>query len=173
MVSCKTTSGTDHDQIVKSSIDLANQYISTGQYEKALSVYDRALSQADDYKLLYNKVLTLSFMGEYEKAQMLCQESFNRYNYILSFKKTQALLLCELGRTNEAFDCYIAVLEKDPYDTETRRALIDFLIENNLEDKAYEQALILWNQGYKTKENCQILFDLNPAEWNSVFATFN
>ncbi|MBO4716544.1 MAG: tetratricopeptide repeat protein [Spirochaetales bacterium] len=41
--SCRTTSGSEHDQIVRTAIDLANTYLEAGQPEKALDVYDRAL----------------------------------------------------------------------------------------------------------------------------------
>ena len=64
LCACRTTAGTDHDQIVRSSIDLADSYISLSRYDDALAVYDKALSEADDYRLYFNKAITLSLLGQ-------------------------------------------------------------------------------------------------------------
>ena len=38
-----------------------------------------------------------------------------------------------------------------------------------LEDKAYEMALILWNQGYRNLETVKFLYEIRPEEWKEVY----
>ena len=77
--------------MVRTSIDLAQAYASTGQYAKALEVYDRALLEADDYRLYYNKAIVLSDLGRNDDAARLCGSSFERYPDIMALKEAEAV----------------------------------------------------------------------------------
>ncbi|MBO4423957.1 MAG: tetratricopeptide repeat protein [Spirochaetales bacterium] len=171
--SCRTTSGSEHDQIVRTAIDLANTYLEAGQPEKALDVYDRALEQADDYRLYFNKALILSDIGRNSEAAELCRTSFEKYPHIIAFKKAQAEFLYLSGNTGAAFEAYMEELELNPYDTETRKTLIDRLMESGQSTAAYEQALIMWNQGYKDKDTVTYLYSVRPDIWQNVYTLIN
>ncbi len=173
LCSCRSTSGTDHDQIVTTSIDLAEKYVDKGDYKTALEVYDRALLEADDYRLYYNKSIVLSYMGDYSQAADLCATAFLSYPYILSFKTAQAEYLKALDDGNSANAVYLELLELNPYDRDVRHAYIEFLIKEGRTDEAYSQALCLWNQGYKDKRTVEYLYQLNPTVWRSVYNDFN
>ena len=168
LCACRSTSGTDHDQIVRTSIDLAETYRSQGRPELAVEVYDRALTQADDYRLYYNKALALADQKLYTDAAELCAESFERYPYIISFKKAQALFLDLAVDKGGYFDVCLEILELNPYDFDTRMELIEAYSEEDMDKEAYDQALILWNQGYMRDSVYQYLVKNNPGYWENI-----
>ncbi|MCF0237668.1 MAG: trigger factor family protein [Sphaerochaetaceae bacterium] len=47
--------------------------------------------------------------------------------------------------------------------------LISLLIKAENKEKAYEKALYLWNEGFISKENIEILYSLNPQKWETTF----
>lgn len=154
---CASTASNGNDQIVKATIELAEEYRSLGRLEDSIGVYDKALERTYDYRLLYNKALTIANLGDFEQAAALCQEGHGSFPYILAFKKAQAKYYIELERWQDAASSYIEVLELDPYDTSTRKALISLYVTNNEPSKAAEQATILWNQGYRTAETVGLM----------------
>jgi len=151
---CTTTvaSSNEDEQIIKTAIELATEYCNRKQFENALDVYDKALQEVHDYRLIFNKALVLSYMGQIEDAILLCESGYNEYPYILSFKKAQAQYYVKLGALDQSCNVYLGILELNPYDTETRKALIEIYTQNNDNEKAYEQLQILWDQGYKDLE---------------------
>lgn len=149
---CASTAYNGNDQIVKATIELAEEYRSLGHLEEAFNVYDRALERTYDYRLLYNKALAAAYLGDLEKAIELCQEGHESFPHILAFKKAQAKYYIELGSWHEAATSYLEVLELDPYDTSTRKELISLYSTNGESEKVVEQATILWSQGYRTAE---------------------
>ena len=168
LCACRSTSGTDHDQIVRTSIDLAETYRSQGRPELAVEVYDRALTQADDYRLYYNKALALADQGLYPDAAELSSSSFERYPHIIAFKKAQALYLNLAGDRTGYYDVCLEILELNPYDFDTRMELIEAYSEDDMDKEAYDQALILWNQGYILDSVHQYLVKYNPEYWESI-----
>ncbi len=149
---CATAASNGDDQVVKAAVELAEEYRSRGRLEEAIDVYDRALNQIYDYRLLYNKALLTAYSGDYEHAALLCQEGFENFPHVLAFKKAQAKYYIELERLNDAASSYLEVLELDPYVTATRKELISLYTTMQEQEKAVEQATILWNQGYRTSE---------------------
>lgn len=150
--SAAKVASTGNDQIVKAAIELAEEYRSLGRLEDSIGVYDKALERTYDYRLLYNKALTIANLGDFEQAAALCQEGHGSFPYILAFKKAQAKYYIELERWQDAASSYIEVLELDPYDTSTRKELISLYSTNGESEKVVEQATILWSQGYRTAE---------------------
>ena len=169
LCACRTTTGTDHDQIVKASIDLADSYVSLSRYEDALSVYDRAIEQADDYRLYYNKAIILSDLGRNLEAARLCSESFDRFSDILSFKIGEAKYLRLAGDNSGSYSAYLKALELNPSDRDTRIRLIDNLIEDGQNQMAYDQALLMWNQGYRDEKGIEYLYTLQPNNWEILY----
>ena len=162
--SASQAASTGNDQIVKATIELAEEYRSLGRLEDSIGVYDKALERTYDYRLLYNKALTIANLGDFEQAAALCQEGHGSFPYILAFKKAQAKYYIELERWQDAASSYIEVLELDPYDTSTRKDLISLYVTNNEPSKAAEQATILWNQGYRTAETVGLMkVSLDPS----------
>ncbi len=169
LCACRTTTGTDHDQIVRTAIDLAQAYSDRGEYDKALEVYDRALEQADDYRLYYNKAIILTNSGRNVEAAALCATSFEKYNYIMAFKRAQALNLTISGDDAGAIAVYEQMLSLNPYDVETRARLIQALMALGENEEAYTHALLLWNQGYHDKTTVEFLYQLKPSLWANVY----
>ena len=161
---CASTASNGNDQIVKATIELAEEYRSLGHLEEAFNVYDRALERTYDYRLLYNKALAAAYLGDLEKAIELCQEGHESFPHILAFKKAQAKYYIELGSWHEAATSYLEVLELDPYDTSTRKELISLYSTNGESEKVVEQATILWSQGYRTAETVGLMkVSLDPS----------
>lgn len=158
---CSTISKTDiSEQFIKTTIDSANEYISNEQYDLALEVYNSALQSVLDYRLIYNKALVLAHMGHYAEAAEICQEGFEDYNYILTFKTAQAYYYTLDTNKEKACDTYLEILDLNPYDTTTRNSLINIYKEQGKYDNALEQAFIMWNQGYKTASNLSLIKEL-------------
>lgn len=156
---CATAESTDDDrtQIAKASIELADEYFDRGMYDEALWVYDRALDEVDDNRLLYNKALVLIQMERFDDALAVLEKGTVDFPHVLLFRTTQAQLYSRQGNTDAARGIYIEVLGMNPYDVGTRKEFIALLVEDGDLDAAHEQALILWNQGYRTKENLGLL----------------
>lgn len=173
LTSCRTTSGSDHDQIVRTAIDLADTYSKADRLEDALVVYDRALAEADDYRLYFNKALILSGLDRKQEAADLCALGFEKYPYILKFKTAQAEFLYAAGNTGLAFQVYDEIMELNPYDSDARKLLIERLLASGQKNSAYEQALILWNQGCKDKDTIGYLYSIRPDVWSSVYSLMN
>lgn len=169
LCSCKSTAGTDHDQIVKSAIDLAQTYVSSQDYDKAIAVYEKALDQAEDFRLSYNYALALSETGQYRQASEVCAIAFTRYPHIITFKKAQAIYLAMDGNLADSNQIHLEILALDPYDKEARLSLIAQYESMDEMDKAYEEALVLWNQGYKEKTTIEILYRIEPQLWSNIY----
>lgn len=169
LCSCKSTTGSDHDQIVKSAIDLAQTYVSSQDYDKAIAVYEKALDQADDYRLSYNYALALSETGQYRQAAEVCANAFTHYPHIIAFKKAQAIFLEKDGNLSDSNQIYLEILALDPYDKEARLTLIAQLKSLSETANAYEQALVLWNQGYQEKTTIEILYEIEPQLWSNIY----
>ncbi len=116
--------------------------------------------EQEDYKVIYNQALDLAYEGNYTEAAQICQEAFEQYPYILAFKKAQAYYLTLTSDSEGACEVYLEILELNPYDSTTRKALISLYQELEMYDKALEQAQILWNQGYKTSENLKLIKEI-------------
>lgn len=170
LTGCRTAAGTDHDQIVRSAIDLAQTYMDRGQYESAISVYDKALSQVRDYRLEYNRALAYASSGNYSKAAELAGGAFESYPQIISLKKAQAIYLYAAGELEESYSACLELLEKDPYDRETRKELIEHYMAYGYPDLAYNQALIMWDQLYMDSWTAGILHSVHPEEWETVYS---
>lgn len=126
----------------------------------ALEVYNSALESVSDYRLIYNKAIVLAYLGHYSVAAKICQEGFEQYNYILSFKTAQAYYYTLAGDNERACEIYLEVLDLNPYDTTTRNTLITLYKNLGLYDKAIEHAFIMWKQGYKTSSNLSLIKEL-------------
>lgn len=148
----KVASSNESNQIISTAIELATEYCDRKQFDKALDVYNKALNEIHDYKLIYNKALVLSYMGRFEDAILLCEQGSNEFPYILAFKKAQAQYYIRLENLDEACKIYLDILELNPYDTETRKSLIEIYTQSGNKEQAHDQAQILWDQGYKNLE---------------------
>ena len=158
---CSTVTETNlSEQAVKTAIDSANEYVALGQYDLALEVYNSALEEVLDYRLIYNKALVLAYMGQYKEAAFVCEEGFKMYDYILAFKTAQAYYYNLAGATEKACSAYLEILQLNPYDTTTRSKLVDLYKDLNLYEQALEQVNIMWEQGYKTSSNLSLIKEL-------------
>ena len=173
LCACRTTSGSDHDQIVRTAIDLADAYVSQGMPDEALAVYDRALEEADDYRLYFNKALILTTLSRHEESAVLCADAFGKYPHILQFRKLQAYNSLLSGDIEAAESAIQELLLLNPYDSETRSQYIEELIRAGMTGKAYEQAQILWDQGFKDKQTVGYLYSLQPDVWENVYRQLN
>ena len=173
LIACRTTSGSEHDQIVRTAIDLSDAYLAQGRADEALEVYDRALEEADDYRLYFNKALILTEVSRNDEAVELCATAFEKYPYILQFKKMQAYNSLISGNIDAAETAILELLMLNPYDSVTRIQFIEELLRVGRTEKAYEQALLLWNQGFRDKQTVGYLYSLKPEVWGNVYTQMN
>ena len=168
-LSCASIAGQQHDEIVYTAINLASSYVSKNMYEEALSVYDRAIKEAADFRLNYNKAIILSSLNRFEEAAQLCNESFAIYPYIISFKKAEAYYLSMSGNTNAQIDVLNEIINLNPYDIETRKQLIDLYLSIDNKNEALNNAVWLFEHGSADVDTVQILYSINPDEWSQLY----
>lgn len=172
LLSCRTSSGTDHDQIVKSAIDLAQTYNAMQEYDRALAVYDKALSQARDYRLYYNYALTLAHSGQCNEAMDFLESSYSEFPEKVEFLRAKAVLQKETGDLEGALDSLSRILEKCEDESEKKALsleIIELLIKTDQSESAYEKALALWDQGIMEKDVIEVLFLIEPQKWQNTY----
>jgi len=149
-VSCRTADS-NANEILKSSIDLATAYAKAGEYDKAIDVYDRAWSQLEDYRLLYNKAMTLAACGRYSQAIIVCREGVQRFPMIMAFRTALASFL---ETDSSVFE---EILELDPYNSAIRLKLMNMLYEGGDIERARYHASFLWDQGTINADTTKVL----------------
>lgn len=155
-VSCRTAE-TNANEILKASIDLATEYAKAGEYDKAIDVYDRAWSQLEDYRLLYNKAMTLAACGRYSQAIIVCREGIEKFPMIMAFRTA----LASFSDSDTAV--LEQILELDPYNSVIRLKLMNLLYQNGDTERAKYHASILWDQGTINADTAKVL------EYNSLY----
>ena len=149
-VSCRTAD-TNANEILKASIDLATEYSKAGEYDKAIDVYDRAWSQLQDYRILYNKAMTLAACGRYSQAIIVCREGIEIFPMIMAFRTA-------LASFSDADTSVLEeILELDPYNFAIRLKLMNLLFENGDTERAKYHASILWDQGTINADTAKVL----------------
>ena len=171
--SCASSEGQQHDEIVFTAIRLANKFISNSMYEEALDTYDRALKEASDYRLTYNKALVLAYMKRYEEAAQLCDQGFTTYPYIMSFKKAQYEFLGMNNDSEGQAEVLNQILEINPYDRKTRENLIQLYITQNKTSDAINHATWLFEHGFTDNETIKLLYSLEPGKWKNLYNSLN
>lgn len=145
-VSCRTAES-NANEILKSSIDLASAYAKAGEYDKAIDVYDRAWSQLEDYRILYNKAMTIAASGKYPQAINTCQEGIDRFPSIMAFRTALVSFLETEGRVNDCIRALERLVAIDPYNSVMRIKLMNMLYEKGDIQRAKYHASVLWDQG--------------------------
>ena len=115
-------------------IDLADSYVSMGEYTKATKCLNRALSLATDNDTLnmiyYNLALTHFFMKEYDAA-------IDYYNKSGELKNTETslLLLAQIynasGKKKQATDIYEDLISKNPSNIDYVISLANIYVRDN------------------------------------------
>ena len=155
-VSCRTADS-NANEILKSSIDLATAYAKEGRYDEAIDVYDRAWSQLADYRILYNKAMTLAACGRYPQAIVACRDGVGRFPEIMAFRTALASFLETEGRINECCKVLEEILVLDPYNSTLRLKLMNMLYEKEDTVRAKYHAEVLWNQGTINADTAKVL----------------
>ena len=155
-VSCRTADS-NANEILKSSIDLASAYAKAGDYEMAVDVYDRAWSQLEDYRILYNKAMTVAASGRYPQAINICQEGIDRFPSIMAFRTALVSFLETEGRINDCCRAIEKILTIDPYNSVLRIKLMNMLYGKGDIQRAEYHASVLWDQGKINKDVAKIL----------------
>lgn len=167
-VSCRTAES-NANEILKSSIDLASAYASAGQYDKAVNVYDRAYAQLRDYRILYNKAMTLAACKNYSEAVLVCRQGIDSYPMVMAFRTALVSFLETEGKFDECRSEILAMLELDPYNTVQRKHLIELFLQDGDTQQAYEHAQILWNQGIMDAETVSALYQGDEERWGALY----
>ena len=155
-VSCRTADS-NANEILKSSIELATAYSKAGRYDEAIDVYDRAWSQLEDYRILYNKALTLAACGRYSQAIEVCRQGVESFPSIMAFRTALASFLETEDRIDECCTELEEILVLDPYNSTLRLKLMKLLYEKGNIIRAKHHASVLWDQGTINKDTVKVL----------------
>ena len=173
--SSTTTIAVDKEsgQIVKTSIDLANAYVERGQYQKALDVYTVACENVEDYRLIYNLSLVYAYMKDYNAAYSTALHGFKTFEDKKLFLNAMSVYAEHLEDSEKVSYTYVNLLELDSENISYRKKYCNALIELGFEKEAYENAMMLWNAKCYDGETVEILYKINPAEWETVYKIFH
>ncbi|MCR4675946.1 MAG: hypothetical protein K5634_01805 [Sphaerochaetaceae bacterium] len=168
LVSCSTVSTEEKEQIKTSALLLGEKYNSLEQHEKAVEVYEKALTQVSDYRINYNLAASLMLSKQYRKAAELCISSFEQYPHITAFKKLEKEAWLKLRQTEKAINVMEEILSLDPADTETREELMLLYRSKGLKEKALSCAEDLYNRRVITNAVLSILYESDNKKWEGV-----
>ncbi|MCQ2397776.1 MAG: tetratricopeptide repeat protein [Sphaerochaetaceae bacterium] len=184
-VSCDTLRE-NRANVADAAINLAQRYIDDGNFNAAANVYKQAKEKTDDYRISYNLALVLAQAKRYDEALKECEYAMKKYPEQKDevFMKSYAEYLRLAGETEKAADVYRQLIDRFPDDDDTaiRINYINFLFECNMDKKAYDEALYLWQiKIYKQDEHkkkdartvAEFLYRVKPEEWEAVYKTFN
>ena len=113
-----------------------------GQYQKAQTVFDRALkTDGKNAKLLYDKAIALFSQRKFEEGRSLCEYGFSLHPGNLRFLKLEADSFKEEGKQGQVLSLYDRILALNPGDTNFRLSVMQYAYENGYPDAAKKQAL--------------------------------
>lgn len=115
-------------------IDLADSYVGTGEYSKALNALKHALALAKDNETIsminYNIALTSFYMEDYDNAKIYLEKSGDLKNTADS-TRLMAEIYSKSGAKSEAIDMYEYLISKYPSNIEYVIALTNIYVRDN------------------------------------------
>ncbi len=129
-------------------INKANQYFESGDYEKAVEFYLKALNikneNANDW---YNLALSYYNLGDYNSALNALKNAISlSKNH--NFFYLKGLIHYKMGELNKAYDCLLKASDKIK-----KSEIYEMLGDICLKNKKYETALNYYLKAYKLNEN--------------------
>ena len=131
-------------QTGQSNGELAKQYFSTGDYEKAVVYYDKYYDQ-DPFNAYPQYLKTLIALKEYDKAEKLIKKQSKKFPANLSLKVDLAALYDLTGDREKSKKIYSDLIKKLPAEVEQINSLATIFTQK----QDYELALQVLLQGQK------------------------
>jgi len=127
-------------------VKLAQQYYSTGEYEKAAALYEKLLNQDGSKEYYFNRYIDcLLALQEYEKCETIIKKQIKKYPKEVSLYVTYGNLLEKINKPDDAlkqYDLAIAELPADEiYITKLANAFIAI--------PKFEKAIEVYEKGGK------------------------
>jgi tetratricopeptide (TPR) repeat protein len=164
LVSCGTSlvlSGQDLPALKQ----LGLLYMDNGEYEMALTTFDKAIALApEDKELLYNKVLVLLAKGNYQDAVELSTSSFENFPASLRFLKTKASALLFLQEIEQALAVYLQILSLDMANYELHAQVMEFAMNRGFAEEARSEAEFLMGRQKEVSRALDVLIRLDGPQ---------
>lgn len=164
--SCTTNTAVG-DQIVATSIKLAQAYAGQGLTQQAIDVYEKALKETDDYRIKYNLSILYANIERYTRALFLIDECLAAKPDDQTIFSTKIKYL----ENQKNYGQIIAIYEKKlaaKYEVATEKTIISYLVKADDLEQAYSRALKLWESGTKDSAVADILYLYSPEQWDAV-----
>ncbi len=133
-----------------SDIQLANEYYTQGDYDKALMLYDNLSKNYENIPLIHNNYFFLLLeQGQYENAEKYIKRLAKKFPNNLYYRLDQGLVLKERGdeaKADQYFKNIIQEIRKDVYRT---RITADYFVNKQLPNYAVE----MFSAGRKALNN--------------------
>lgn len=133
-----------------SDIQLANEYYTQGDYDKALMLYDNLSKNYENIPLIHNNYFFLLLeQGQYEDAEKYIKRLAKKFPNNLYYRLDQGLVLKERGdeaKADQYFKNIIQEIRKDVYRT---RITADYFVNKQLPNYAVE----MFSSGRKALNN--------------------
>ncbi|MCG8385020.1 MAG: tetratricopeptide repeat protein [Cytophagales bacterium] len=133
-----------------SDIQLANEYYTQGDYDKALMLYDNLSKNYENIPLIHNNYFFLLLeQGQYEDAEKYIKRLAKKFPNNLYYRLDQGLVLKERGdeaKADQYFKNIIQEIRKDVYRT---RITADYFVNKQLPNYAVE----MFSAGRKALNN--------------------
>ncbi len=169
-VSCSTmNTEVEKNEIIATSIKLAQVKADLGQFEESQKVYETAISEVVDYRLVYNWALSCAKLNDYYNAISLCKQGYTLYPDHLEFLDAileYQSIIKDYSGLSETCKEY---LKHNSSNEKVKEILIDSYFHNDEIGKAYIIALsFIYERNYNIKA-LEILNYVNPEEWGVIY----
>ena len=172
-MSCSTTKSNKVEQLVATTIKLADEKLKRNLPWQAIDVYEKAYAKIPDYRLLFNEALVYGKMERYVDSVFLCDEGIEKFDDEKnSFIKAKAFYLKKSGMNKDAKATYELYLENVPDDNNVRTEYMIFCKDNNYIDEAFESATYLWENKVYNSDVVEILHSVEPDKWEVMLKVF-
>lgn len=131
-------------------VKLAQQYFSTGEYEKASTLYEKLLSQNETNEYYFNRYTDcLIALQEYEKCESVIKKHIKKYPKEVSLYVTYGNLLEKQNKAEEALKQYDKAIDELP----AEEAYINKLANSFMGIPNYDKAIASYEKGAKLLKN--------------------
>lgn len=167
MLACLTscmTATMRASEIEEAALMLGQKHIENQQYPEAIAAYERALEQIDSKKLLYNRMLCLAYLGQWEQADEAGLQAQNLHPQTLEFAKARLEFFLIQEKTQEAIEVCAQILEADPYCEAAAETMLELYMKTRTTEETKALARTLARRGLCLKKASLVLLGEDESD---------
>lgn len=170
-VSCSTTSTEirENNEVIATSIKLAQAQANLGQFEESQRTYEKAINTVVDYRLVYNWALSCAKLGDYYNAISLCEQARSIYPDQIEFLEAIIKYRIITKDFENLKKNLVEYLRIKPNDYNMKQKLMNLYLETGEWANAYIIALTYWYEENYDLNALEVLKTVKPDEWTILY----